>query len=135
MSQSLSSAASAASATATKLASDAEQGLGGLSTVSITIAVLVTLLAVVAAAIYFSGYADDLGRWGAKKYYVGKAEAEAKALGNMGGEKVEGFLKGEGFTTRLHASSRPCPLLTRYAGSFHSFEIGVWCVSEGSHAM
>lgn len=65
-----------------------------LSSFSITIAVIVTVLAVVATGIYFGGYADDLARWGAKRYYVGKAKAEAEAMGKVGGEKVEGFLKG-----------------------------------------
>lgn len=54
-----------------------------------------TLLAVVAAGIYFSGYARDLAKWGAKKYYVGKAKAEVEAMGKVGGERAEGFLKGE----------------------------------------
>lgn len=58
-------------------------------------AVIVTLLAVAAAGIYFSGYADDIGRWGAKKYYAGQAKAEAEALGKVGSEKAEAFLKGE----------------------------------------
>lgn len=58
-------------------------------------AVIVTLLAVVAAGIYFSGYADDAGRWGAKKYYVGKAKAETEAMGKVGSEKAEDFLKGK----------------------------------------
>ncbi len=89
-----SSAASAASATASKLASDAKQGISNLSTFGITIAVLVTVLAIVAAGVYFAGYADDIARWGAKKYYVGKARAEAEALGKVGGERAGGFLKG-----------------------------------------
>lgn len=58
-------------------------------------AVFVTILAVVAAGIYFAGYADDVARLGAKKYYVGKAKAEAEALGMVGGEAAQGFLKGE----------------------------------------
>ncbi len=58
-------------------------------------AVIVTLLAVVAAGIYFSGYADDIARWGAKKYYVGKAKTEAEAMGKLGSEKAENFLKGK----------------------------------------
>ena len=63
-----------------------------------------TLLAVIAVGIYFSGYADDLGRWVAKKYYRGKAQAEAEALGKVGGERAEGFLKGR-FFTRLGVPS------------------------------
>jgi hypothetical protein len=61
----------------------------------------VTVLAIVVAGIYFAGYADDIGRWGAKKYYAGKARAEITAMGNVGGEKVEGFLKGESPRFRL----------------------------------
>lgn len=94
-SPSLSSAAASASATAVKLASDAEEGLSHLSRFGITMAVLVTVLAVVAAGIYFAGYADDVARWGAKTYYVGKAKAEAEALGKVGGDAAQGFLKGE----------------------------------------
>jgi hypothetical protein len=51
---------SSATATASKMASDAEQGLSTLSRVSLTIAVLVTVLAVVVAGVYFSGNADDV---------------------------------------------------------------------------
>ena len=98
---SASSAASAASATASKLAADAEQGLSGLSKFSITIAAIVTVLAIVAAGIYFAGYADDIGRWGAKQYYAGKAKAEITAMGKVGGEKAEGFLKGESLRLRV----------------------------------
>jgi hypothetical protein len=98
LSPSASSAASAASATASKLASDAEQSLSTLSRFSITVAVIVTVLAVVAAGIYFSGYADDVGRWAAKKYYGAKAKAEITAMGKVGSEKAEGFLKGQYYT-------------------------------------
>ena len=55
----------------------------------------------VAAAIYFAGYADDVGRWAAKKYYAGKAQAEITAMGKVGSEKAEGFLKGESMMPRF----------------------------------
>lgn len=56
-------------------------------------AIFVTVLAVAAAGIYFAGYADDVGRWAAKKYYVGKAKAEVEAMGKLGGDAAQGFLK------------------------------------------
>jgi hypothetical protein len=87
-------AQSSATATASKMASDADQGLSTLSRVSLTIAVLVTVLAAVAAGVYFSGYADDVASWGARKYYAGKARAEITALGKVGGERLEGFSQG-----------------------------------------
>jgi hypothetical protein len=68
-----------------------------MSRFGITMGVIVTVLAVIAAGIYFAGYADDVARWGAKKYYVGKAKAEVEALGKVGGEAAQGFLKGELF--------------------------------------
>jgi hypothetical protein len=46
------------------------------------------------AGLYFSGQADDLFAYFAKKYYKAEAKAEEKALEKAGTEKVEGFLKG-----------------------------------------
>ena len=89
------SASSAASATATKMATDAQgQGMSFLSKFGIFATVLVTILAGLAAAIYFSGYADDIFTYVAKKYYMGKAKAQVTAMGNMGSDKAESFMKG-----------------------------------------
>ena len=44
---------------------------------------------------YYSGYADDILEAMAKKYYSAKAQTEAAALGKIGNEKAQGFLKGK----------------------------------------
>jgi hypothetical protein len=46
------------------------------------------------AGLYFSGQADDLFVYLAKKYYKAEAKAEEKALEKAGTEKAETFLKG-----------------------------------------
>jgi hypothetical protein len=46
------------------------------------------------AGLYFSGQADDLFAYFAKKYYKAEAKAEEKALEKAGTDKAEGFLKG-----------------------------------------
>jgi hypothetical protein len=56
---------------------------------------IITTLAIVAASVYFSGYADDVAEWWAKRYYKAKAIAEVKVLENVGSEKVQGAVKGE----------------------------------------
>ena len=52
------------------------------------------MLALAVAGLYFSGYADDLFVYYAKKFYKAKAKAEATALEQVGEGKAEGFLKG-----------------------------------------
>ncbi|OCT52880.1 hypothetical protein CLCR_10719 [Cladophialophora carrionii] len=54
---------------------------------------IVTAVAIVAASVYFSGYADDVAAWWAKRYYKAKAIAEVKVLENVGAEKVQGAVK------------------------------------------
>ncbi|KAL6252417.1 hypothetical protein RBB50_000136 [Rhinocladiella similis] len=54
---------------------------------------IITLFVVVSAAIYFTGYGDDVAEWAAKRYYRAKAVAEVKVLENVGSEKVEGAIK------------------------------------------
>jgi hypothetical protein len=58
------------------------------------VALIVTILALAVAGLYFSGQADDLFTYFAKKYYKAEAKAEGKALEKAGTDKVEGFLKG-----------------------------------------
>jgi hypothetical protein len=55
---------------------------------------IVTTLAIIAASIYFSGYADDVAEWWAKRYYKAKAIAEVKVLENAGMDSVQGAVKG-----------------------------------------
>ncbi len=57
-------------------------------------AIVITALAVGIAGLYFSGQADDLFVYFAKKYYKAEAKAEATALEQVGEGKAEGFLKG-----------------------------------------
>jgi len=45
------------------------------------------------AGLYFSGQADDLFVFLAKKYYKAEAKTEEKALEKAGTEQAEGFLK------------------------------------------
>ncbi|OAP65537.1 hypothetical protein AYL99_01509 [Fonsecaea erecta] len=52
-----------------------------------------TFLAIVAAAVYFAGYADDVAEWWAKRYYKAKAVAEVKVMENVGEERVQGMVK------------------------------------------
>ncbi|KIW61638.1 hypothetical protein PV05_01737 [Exophiala xenobiotica] len=90
-SSAVSSAFSSATAKATSNGPNA-----GMSTTGIiftSLAAIVTLLALVAGTIYFTGYADDVAEWWAKRYYKAKAIAEVKVLENVGSEKVEGALK------------------------------------------
>ena len=92
--RSLSATATGAAAQATAAATDAYRQTSTFTIVITTIAVTTTVIAGILAAIYYSGYADDIGRMMAKKYYEGKAQAEAAALGKIGSEKANAFLKG-----------------------------------------
>ncbi len=110
----VSSAFSSATAKATSNGPNA-----GMSTTGIiftSLAAIVTLLALVAGTIYFTGYADDVAEWWAKRYYKAKAIAEVKVLENVGSEKVEGALKG-----MSHASS-PRPKFVKK----QAHDIDVW---------
>jgi hypothetical protein len=59
------------------------------------VAVIITVLAMAIVGLYFSGQADDLFVYLAKKYYKAEAKAEEKALGKAGTDKAEAFLKGK----------------------------------------
>lgn len=99
LSKSLSSGTSSASsafASASASALPGSKSTGGMSTTSTIFtgfAALVTVLALIAATVYFAGYADDVAEWWAKRYYEGKAVAEVKILEGVGEGKVEGALK------------------------------------------
>jgi len=58
------------------------------------ITIVITVIAVALTALYFSGYADDLFKYYAKKFYKAEAKAEMTALEKVGEGKAEGFLKG-----------------------------------------
>jgi hypothetical protein len=91
---SLSNAATAAAAKASAAATDAYQQTSTFTIVITTIAVTTTVIAGVLAAIYYSGYADDIMMAMTKRFYEAKAKTEAAALGKIGNEKAQGFLKG-----------------------------------------
>jgi hypothetical protein len=94
---SASSAVSSAYASASAKAATSNNPNTGMSTTGIiftSLTVIITLLALVAGTIYFTGYADDVAEWWAKRYYKAKAIAEVKVLENVGSEKVEGMMKG-----------------------------------------
>ncbi|KAK4936534.1 hypothetical protein LTR10_022583 [Elasticomyces elasticus] len=92
---SASSAASSAFASATAMATgnDPTKGMSITGIVFTSAAVIVTLLALVLATIYFTGYADDVAEWWAKRYYKAKAIAEVKVLENAESDKLQGVLK------------------------------------------
>ncbi|KAK5456938.1 hypothetical protein LTS15_004718 [Exophiala xenobiotica] len=93
---SASSAVSSAYASASAKAATSNNPNTGMSTTGIiftSLTVILTLLALVAGTIYFTGYADDVAEWWAKRYYKAKAIAEVKVLENVGSEKVEGMMK------------------------------------------
>ena len=95
LSKSASSVASSASAMASAKAADGyKEGMGTFSIVFLTITITTTIIAGVLAAIYYGGYADDILEAMAKKYYAAKAQTEAAALGKIGNEKAQSFLKG-----------------------------------------
>jgi hypothetical protein len=97
-SASVKSSLSSASAKASAVAADglnsaseaAKTRLGALTLV----AIVITVLAMAVAGLYFSGQADDLFVYFAKKYYKAEAKTEEKALEKAGTDKAEGFLKG-----------------------------------------
>jgi hypothetical protein len=61
------------------------------------------------AGLYFSGQADDLFVYFAKKYYKAEAKAEEKVLEKAGTDKAEGFLKGIYLSPRFgHERGYPC---------------------------
>jgi len=98
-SKSASSAASSASAKASAAARDAAGYPPSTSDklyTGLTITgVIITVLALAVAGLYFSGYADDLFVYYAKKFYKAKAKAEVTALEHVGEGKAEGFLKDQ----------------------------------------
>ena len=86
-----------ASAKASAAAADAI-GQGGRSTtltLITAIAIVVTVLAVAIGGLYFSGYADDIMVYYAKKFYEGKAKAEMLAMQNLGEGKAKDLIKGK----------------------------------------
>jgi hypothetical protein len=91
MVSSASAKASAAAADGLNSASETAQSHWGALTIA---AIIVTALAVAVAGLYFSGQADDLFVYFAKKYYKAEAKAEEKVLEKAGTDKAEGFLKG-----------------------------------------
>lgn len=97
-SSSASSALSSASAKASAAAADGLNSAGEAAkshwSALTIIAVIITVLAMAVAGLYFSGQADDLLVYLAKKYYKAEAKAEEKALEKAGTEKAESFLKG-----------------------------------------
>lgn len=63
-----------------------------MPTLLLTLLILLGTTAAIAGGIYYSGQADDLGRYFLKKYYKAEAEAEKTALLAAGQTKAEGFL-------------------------------------------
>jgi len=70
-----------------------ESGMSTTATLFTSLAVVVTVIAIVLAGIWFGGYADDVGEWWAKRYYKAKAAAEVKVLENAGSDQLQGALK------------------------------------------
>jgi len=56
-------------------------------------AIVITVLAIAVAGLYFSGQADELFVYLAKTYFKAEAKAEEKALEKAETEKAESFLK------------------------------------------
>jgi len=83
----------AAAATAASAAGAVDRGRSYFSIFFISLTGIVTFLAIAAASIYFSGYADDVAEWWAKRYYKAKAGAEVKLMENVGEERVQGMVK------------------------------------------
>ena len=101
LSRSSSSASSVFSSASAKASAAAADGLNSAGEVAkshwsaLTVAAItITLLAMAVAGLYFSGQADDLFVYLAKKYYKAEAKAEEKALEKAGTDKAESFLKG-----------------------------------------
>lgn len=57
--------------------------------------IIITVLALVVAGVYFSGYADDFFVYYVKKFYKAKAKAEVSALEKVGEGQAESFLKDQ----------------------------------------
>lgn len=97
-SKSASSAASSASAKASAAARDAAgyppPTSSKLYTGLTVTGIIITVLALVVAGVYFSGYADDFFVYYVKKFYKAKAKAEVSALEKVGEGQAESFLKG-----------------------------------------
>jgi hypothetical protein len=91
ISKMVSSASAKASADGLNSASETAKSHWGALTI---VAIIVTILATAVAGLYFSGQADDLFVYFAKKYYKEEAKAEEKVLEKVGTDKAEGFLKG-----------------------------------------
>ena len=92
----MASAASSAGAKASAAATDYyQQHPSTIKIVFLTMTITTTVIAGIIAAIYYSGYADDILEAMAKKYYSGKAQAEMIALGKVGEGKAADMLKGE----------------------------------------
>jgi hypothetical protein len=106
---SLSKSATAAAASATAAAAQTYQQTSTTTIVITTIAITTTVIAGILAAIYYSGYADDILKAMAKKYYEGKAQAEALALANVGNEKAQAFLKGKFVLCCFGPAQMGCP--------------------------
>ena len=88
---------STASAKASAAAADALHYNDGRSTgltLLMACAIVITVSAVVLGGIYFSGYADDLMVYYAKKFYEAKAKTEMAAMEKLGEGKAQDFLKG-----------------------------------------
>ena len=101
---SLSSAgAKASTAAADGLNSASEAAKTRLGALTL-VAIVITVLAMAVAGLYFSGQADDLFVYFAKKYYKAEAKAEEKALEKAGMGKAEGLLKGMSLPPRFAMS-------------------------------
>lgn len=100
-SKAASSAASSASVKASAAARDAagyEPSTSSKLYTGLTVtSVVISVLALIVAGVYFSGYADDFFIYWAKKFYKGKAKAEMAALEKVGEGQAESFLKGSLF--------------------------------------
>ena len=92
-SRSMSTASAKASAAATDALHYANQRSTGM-TLLMASAIVITVMAMLIGGLYFSGYADDLIMYYAKKFYEAKAKTEAKAMENMGEGKAKDFVKG-----------------------------------------
>jgi hypothetical protein len=101
---SASAKASAAAADGLNSASETANRHWGALTV---VAIVVTVLAMAVAGLYFSGQADDLFAYFAKKYYKAEAKAEEKALEKVGVDKAEGLLKGMSLPPRFGMNRVP----------------------------
>jgi nucleoid-associated protein YgaU len=91
--------AASASAKASTAAANAANQAGDIAKSHYTgltiVAIVITVLAVAVAALYFSGQADDLFVTLAKKYYKAEAKAEAKAFEKAEGDQAKSFFKSE----------------------------------------